>query len=94
VHRVLYYGVPVMVLSGALAGLAAPYVIRAFGVIPINPGFGSKTLHDLMQDLHEVAFNLLIAAIVVHAIFHLWRHFLLKDNALRIMVPKALHRYL
>ena len=24
VHRVLYYGVPVMVLSGALAGFAAP----------------------------------------------------------------------
>jgi cytochrome b561 len=27
-------------------------------------------------------------------VFHLWRHFLLKDNALRIMVPKVLHKYL
>jgi cytochrome b561 len=32
--------------------------------------------------------------IVAHLLFHVWRHFWLKDNALRIMVPKPLHKWL
>ena len=30
----------------------------------------------------------------LHALFHIWRHLRLGDNALRIMAPKRLHRYL
>lgn len=93
-HKTLHYGVPIMVGSGALAGLAAPFAIRAFGSVPINPGFGGKWLHELAQELHEIVFNGLIIVIVIHALFHLWRHYLLKDNALRIMAPKVLHKYL
>ncbi|AFO88090.1 cytochrome B [Phaeobacter inhibens] len=93
-HRVLQIGLPIMVATGALAGMLAPFAIRAFGVVPINPAVGSRTLHELAEDLHEIAFDALLIAIVLHGIFHLWRHFLLKDNALRIMVPKLLHKYL
>lgn len=93
-HKALQIGLPVMVGTGALAGLAAPFAIRAFGVLQINPAFGTKAIHSLAQDIHAVAFNALLVLIVVHAVFHLWRHFLLKDNALRIMLPKALHKYL
>ncbi len=93
-HRILQFGVPVLVATGALAGLAAPFAIRAFGYIPINPAAGSRGLHDLAEEIHEVVFDGLIIVIVLHALFHLWRHFLLKDNALRIMIPRALHRFL
>lgn len=93
-HVVLQLGVPVMVATGAFAGLAAPFLILAFGIVPINPGFGGKGIHDLAQDLHELVFNGLLFVIVLHVAFHLWRHFVLRDNALRIMVPKSLHRYL
>ncbi len=93
-HNTLYVGTPVMVLSGALTGLLAPFGIRAFGIVPINPAAGSKGLHGFAEEVHEIAFDALIILIVVHAVFHLWRHFLLKDNALRIMAPKALHKYL
>ncbi|EEB71452.1 cytochrome B561 [Ruegeria sp. R11] len=93
-HKVLQIGLPVMVATGALAGLFAPFAIRAFGVVPINPAIGSRSLHGLAEELHEIAFDALLVAIVLHAVFHLWRHFLLKDNALRIMVPKVLHKYL
>ncbi|KXF90874.1 cytochrome b [Phaeobacter inhibens] len=93
-HRVLQIGLPIMVATGALAGMLAPFAIRAFGVVPINPAVGSRTLHELAEDLHEIAFDTLLVAIVLHGIFHLWRHFMLKDNALRIMVPKLLHKYL
>ena len=93
-HKVLQLGVPIMVGTGALAGLLAPFAIRAFGVVPINPSIGGKGIHELATEIHEIVFDALIIVIVAHAIFHLWRHYLLKDNALRIMVPKALHKYL
>ena len=93
-HKVLSWGVPVMVLSGAITGLLAPFAIQAFGVVPINFAGGTKGLHDLAEEVHEVIFDALLIVIVLHMIFHIWRHVWLKDNALRIMVPKALHRYL
>ncbi len=93
-HKALQWGLPVMVATGALAGLAAPFAIQAFGLLPITPGFGAKALHDMAEDLHEITFNILLVLIGFHALFHLWRHFGLKDNALRIMVPKPLHKYL
>jgi cytochrome b561 len=36
----------------------------------------------------------LFSAAALHAIYHLWRHTALRDNALRIITPRALHRYL
>lgn len=92
-HKTLYWGLPAMVLTGALAGFAAPYVIRAFGVLPINAGIGTRAIHNFIEEIHEIAFDALTIAIAAHALFHIWRHFRLKDNALRIMLPKALHRY-
>ncbi|KAE9627670.1 cytochrome b [Parasedimentitalea maritima] len=93
-HKTLQYGVAVVVASGAVAGLVAPFAIRAFGTVPINPAFGSKWLHELAEELHEIVFDGLIIVILAHAAFHIWRHYWLKDNALRIMVPRVLHKYL
>lgn len=93
-HKLIQYGVPVIVASGAFAGLAAPFVIRAFGSYQINFGFGSKGIHEFSQEVHEVVFNGLLILIVAHIAFHLWRHLVLKDNALRVMVPKFLHKHL
>ena len=83
-----------MVLTGGLAGLTAAFPVRAFGVIPLSPGWGSDTLHGIAEEIHEFAFDALTVLIIAHAGFHIWRHLRLKDNALRIMTPKALHRYL
>ena len=35
-----------------------------------------------------------LVVIILHAGFHIWRHARLRDNALRIMFPKVMHRYL
>ena len=99
VHRIvntgLYWLVPLTVLTGGLAGLAADYPVLGFGVIPLNPsGWGTPGLHEVMEDIHEIAFDVALYAIFAHLIFHIWRHVWLKDNALRIMVPKRLHKYL
>ncbi len=93
-YGALYLMMPIMVLSGAMAGFAAPYVIHAFDLLPINPGFGTKNLHDWAEEVHEIVFNITIATILGHTLFHLWRHFWLRDNALRIMAPKMLQKYL
>lgn len=93
-HKAMMWGLPAVVLSGALAGFAAPFAIRAFDVLPLFPGVGSKWLHGVFEEVHEIVFNGLIIVLVAHVVFHIWRHYMVKDNALRIMAPKALHRYL
>lgn len=93
-YRIIYYLLPVMVLTGAVSGFAAPYVIYAFDIIPISPGLGVRGAHKLAKEIHEIAFNTLTIVIVGHAAFHLWRHYWLRDNALRIMAPKLLYKYL
>lgn len=91
----LYWLLPLAVLSGGLAGLAADYPVAGFGVIPLNPsGWGNAWLHGIVEEVHEVAFDVTLYVIVAHLVFHLWRHFGLKDNALRIMTPKVLHKLL
>ena len=93
-HRALYWALPVMMITGALAGLAAPYPVEGFGVIPMNFGIGGDTIHGVAEEIHEIAFDVLTILAVGHIGFHLWRHYLLKDNALRIMAPRILHRWL
>ena len=91
----LYFALPVMVATGGLAGLVADFPVRGFGVIPLNiPALGWEQLHDAAEEVHELAFDGLTILIIAHAAFHIWRHIRLRDNALRIMSPKALHRYL
>ena len=93
-HKALNVGMPVMLLTGLAASLSAPFAIRAFGLIPLNPAVGGKTLHEIAQEIHEIAFDALVILIVAHAAFHIWRHYRVKDNALRIMAPRVLHKWL
>ena len=93
-HRALYCALPIMMLTGGLAGLVAPFPVLGFGVIPLNFGGGGVTLHEIAEEVHEIAFDALTILAIAHIGFHLWRHYLLKDNALRIMAPKILHRWL
>ncbi|NCO88110.1 MAG: hypothetical protein GW886_15930 [Rhodobacterales bacterium] len=40
------------------------------------------------------ALLVLLVAAMFHAIYHLWRHTTLNDGALRMMLPRAMHRLL
>lgn len=92
-HRALYWALPITMVTGALAGLAAPFAVMGFGVVPLNI-VGDGGLHGAAKEIHEIAFHALTVIAIAHIGFHLWRHYLLKDNALKIMAPKALHRWL
>lgn len=85
---------PSVVLSGALAGFAAPFAIKAFDVLPLFLGSESDGLLSVFEEIRENTFDALIIVLVVHVGFHVWRQYMVKDNALRIMLPKVLHRYL
>lgn len=93
-HQTMFWGMILSIGSGFFAGLVAPYDIRAIGMLLINTGTGSKAMHDVIGEAHGLIFNLLIMLTLVHIGFHLWRHLHLRDNALKIMMPRALHRFL
>lgn len=93
-HKATFWLVVFMVATGAATGFAAPYIIHAFGILPINFGGGTKAIHGVLEEVHEITFNVLTVTIIGHALYHIWRHYLVKDNALRIIMPKALHRFL
>ncbi len=93
-HRVLVWGLFGVALSGFAIGLTSPVLLKAGGVLPFAPPLGLERAHEIALRVHVWEYYLLAAVAAGHAGFHLWRHLKLRDNALRIMAPKALHRFL
>ncbi|WP_439154771.1 cytochrome b/b6 domain-containing protein [Yoonia sp.] len=97
-HRLLntaiIWGLWGVAITGFLLGLTANRVLKAGGFLPIAPPLDMPQLNHLIGKFHIYEFYLLGAIVAAHASFHIWRHFRLRDNALRIMAPKILHRFL
>ena len=94
-NRGLYFILPIFMMTGLAAGLAAPFLVSAFGLFPLNfAGMGSEAAHGFIEEIHEISFDILLYTVIAHAGFHIWRHYRLKDNALRVMVPQKFHKYL
>jgi cytochrome b561 len=93
-HLSLIWGLFGVALTGFLLGLTSTVLLKAGGFLPIAPPLGLKRANVIAGQIHIAEFYILAAVVGVHAIFHFWRHYRLRDNALRIMAPKALHRFL
>ena len=93
-HRVLIVGLFLIPVGGFLLGLTSSRLLKAGGWLPIAPPMGWERANEIVGTLHIWQFYALGAVVVVHAAFHTWRHLHLRDNALRIMAPKFLHRFL
>lgn len=93
-HRAIIWGVFAVAFTGFLLWLTSSVLLWAGGVVPIAPPMGWPKMNDWVGVIHEVEFYTLFAAIVAHSAFHIWRHVHLRDNALRIMAPRAVHRWL
>ena len=93
-HRFLIWGLFGVAITGFLLGLTSATVLRAGGFLPIAPALNLKEANEIIGQVHIYEFYLLAAIAAAHALFHIWRHVKLRDNALRIMAPKALHRFL
>ncbi len=93
-HRVIVWGLFGVALTGFALGLTSSRLLMAGGIVPIAPPLGLPRANEIAGIVHSVEFYGLGIVILGHATFHIWRHFRLRDNALRIMMPKALHRFL
>ncbi len=93
-HRTILIGLFLVPVGGFLLGLTSMVLLKAGGWLPIAPPLGLKQANVIIGKLHLIEFYTLGAIIAVHAAFHIWRHVKLRDNALRIMAPRVLHRYL
>ena len=93
-HRTIIWGLFGVALTGFLLGLTSPRLLKAGGFLPFAPPLDMERANEWVGLLHIVEFYALGLLIVGHAGFHVWRHYRLRDNALRIMVPRRLHRFL
>ena len=93
-HRTIVWGLFGVALTGFLLGLTASRQFRAGGWLPYAPPLDWPKIHDWVGTIHIWQFYALGGLITAHALFHVWRHYALRDNALRIMVPRSLHRFL
>lgn len=87
-HGVLYLLILAMPLSGWAMSSSANYPVTLFGWFQF-PAIVSPNhdLHEALEEVHEVLFNVLVVLAVVHAAAALYHHFLLKDDSLRRMLP-------
>lgn len=93
-HKTLIWGLFLVAFTGFLLGLTSSTLLKAGGIIPIAPPMGWREMNRWIGDFHTFEFYLLGAIAAGHAAFHIWRHYRLRDNALRIMAPRVLHRWL
>nr|WP_245820543.1 cytochrome b/b6 domain-containing protein [Flavimaricola marinus] len=93
-HKTMIWGIFGVALTGFGLGVTSSVQLWAGDIVPIGVPLGMPQANDLIGLIHSIEFYLLAAIAVFHAGFHIWRHVRLGDNALRIMAPKRLHRFL
>lgn len=93
-HLTLIWGLCLIAVGGFLLGLTSSRLLKAGGFLPIAPPMGWPEWNAAVGSFHIYQFYALGLVVVAHAAFHIWRHYRLRDGALRIMLPRALHRYL
>ena len=93
-HTAIIWGLFGVAITGFLLGLTSPRLLKAGGFLPIAPPLNLPEWNVWIGQFHIYEFYLLGGIVACHAAFHTWRHFRLRDNALRIMAPKVLHRFL
>ena len=93
-HIGLIWGLFGVALTGFLLGLTSDRLLKAGGILPFAPPLDFARANEIIGKVHIYEYYLVAVIAAVHAGFHVWRHVRLRDNALRIMAPKALHRFL
>jgi cytochrome b561 len=93
-HKTLIWGVFIVALTGFGLGLSSAVLLWAGGIVPIAPPMDWPRVNAIIGQVHAVQFYALGLVAAGHAGFHVWRHLRLRDNCLRIMAPRRLHRWL
>jgi cytochrome b561 len=86
-HLALYVLMVALPLTGWLTTNAGGDPVAWFGVpLPTLVGPGER-LQDRLEDVHEALANAGYALIGLHAAAALFHHYVVRDNALRLMLP-------
>lgn len=93
-HKTLIWGLFGVALTGFGLGLTSSVQLWAGDLVPIAYPLGLQEWNDLVGQIHIIEFYILAVIAAFHGGFHIWRHVRLRDNALRIMAPKRLHRFM
>lgn len=93
-HISLIWGLFGVALTGFLLGLTSERLLKAGGILPFAPPLDFKAANAFIGKVHIYEYYLVAVIAAFHALFHIWRHTALRDNALRIMAPKRWHKYL
>ncbi|MCA1774632.1 MAG: cytochrome b [Paracoccaceae bacterium] len=93
-HKTLLYMLFMIPVGGLLLGITASRQLWAGGIVPLGIPLSMPQANAIIGKLHIYQFYALGLIVLVHAGFHIWRHRALRDNTLRIMAPKILHRFL
>ncbi len=82
-------------LAGWARGIFAPLHWGMYALLATAAGLNAADLLGYGGGaLAWRALLVLLVAAMFHAIYHLWRHTTLNDGALKLMLPRALHRLL
>jgi cytochrome b561 len=69
---------------------AANYPVTLFGWFQFPALIGENhELHEVLEEVHELLFTLLLVVAAVHIAAALYHHFILRDSVLRRMLPFA-----
>lgn len=87
-HFALYLLLFAMPITGWLMSSAANFPVSWFGVFTLPDLVApNRDLQDLLHEVHENLFRMLVALAVLHAAAALKHHFWLKDDVLKRMLP-------
>jgi cytochrome b561 len=85
-HLALYVLLFTLSLTGWLLSSAEGDAVRFFGVFELPP-LHSAAGEEILEEVHEVLFNILLAFSVLHIVGALKHHFWNRDHVLRSMLP-------
>ena len=86
-HALLYVLLFAIPLTGWLLSSAEGDPVSWFGLFELRP-VSVAADDDVLEDLHEVLFNVLVATAALHTLAALKHHFVNRDGVLRSMLPR------
>jgi cytochrome b561 len=89
-HFTLYASLIAIPVSGLVSAWLKGRIVTFMGLFPIaSPFAGNSSLGGRIEDIHEIAGQLMMALVAVHALAAIVHQYVLKDGVLSRMLPQA-----
>ncbi|MDH3337690.1 MAG: cytochrome b [Gammaproteobacteria bacterium] len=86
VHWGLYVAVFVQLFSGPMTVATGGNPVPFFGLFSISlPIAENRELHEILEEVHEFAWKIVAALLILHVLAALYNHFVAKNDVLRRM---------